>query len=57
MMAGAAYEKLELNEAARNVYKQVSMFFKSTKWAAQSQKKLSELPATDGGGDEEPPSP
>ncbi len=57
MMAGAAYEKLELNEAARNVYKQVSMFFKSTKWAAQSQKKLSELPATDGGGDEEPASP
>ena len=44
MMAGDAYEKLELTEAARNVYKQVSIFFKSTKWAVQSEAKLKALP-------------
>lgn len=44
MMAGDAYEKLELTEAARNVYKQVSIFFKSTKWALQSEAKLQALP-------------
>ena len=44
MMAGDAYENLELTEAARNVYKQVSIFFKSTKWAALSEAKLKALP-------------
>ena len=44
MMAGDAYENLELTEAARNVYKQVSIFFKSTKWAALSEAKLQALP-------------
>ncbi|MEC8779291.1 MAG: hypothetical protein VXX28_09665, partial [Verrucomicrobiota bacterium] len=44
MMAGDAYENLELTEAARNVYKQVSIFFKSTKWATLSEAKLKALP-------------
>ena len=44
MMAGAAYEKLELTDPARNVYKQVSMFFKDTKWEAQSKSRLANLP-------------
>ena len=38
MMAGDAYEKLELNEAAKNVYKQVKIFYDGTKWAAESEK-------------------
>jgi hypothetical protein len=44
MMAGDAYEKLKLNEAARNVYKQVNIFYKSTKWESLSEKKLNALP-------------
>ena len=32
MMAGDAYEKLELQEAAKNVYNQVQVFFPKTKW-------------------------
>lgn len=46
MMAGDAYENLELNEAARNVYKQVNVFFKSTKWASMSEEKLMRLPGS-----------
>ena len=46
MMAGDAYEKLELNEAAKNVYKQVKIFYDGTKWAAESEKRLANLPAT-----------
>ena len=44
MMAGDAYEKLELMDAARNVYKQVNIFYKSSKWEILSQKKLDGLP-------------
>lgn len=44
MMAGDAYEKLKLFDAARNVYKQVNIFYKSTKWEALSEKKLNGLP-------------
>jgi tetratricopeptide (TPR) repeat protein len=44
MMAGDAYEKLELMDAARNVYKQVNIFYKSSKWEILSQKKLEGLP-------------
>jgi len=45
MMAGDAYEKLKLFEAAGNVYKQVEMFYKSTKWESLSKKRLAQLPA------------
>jgi tetratricopeptide (TPR) repeat protein len=44
MMAGDAYEKLKLFDAARNVYKQVNIFYKSTKWEGLSEKKLNGLP-------------
>ena len=43
-MAAEAYEKLELNDAARNVYKQVKIFYKSTKWEKISDEKLAGLP-------------
>jgi hypothetical protein len=57
MMAGNAYEKLELFDPARNIYKQVLIFFKSTKWEALSERRLAELPppgAEDGGVDPAP---
>jgi tetratricopeptide (TPR) repeat protein len=44
IMAAEAYENLELNEAARNVYKQVMIFYKSTKWEKQSQERMANLP-------------
>ena len=44
IMAAEAYENLELNDAARNVYKQVMIFYKSTKWEKQSEEKLANLP-------------
>jgi tetratricopeptide (TPR) repeat protein len=44
MMAGDAYEKLKLLDAARNVYRQVEIFYKSTKWESLSKKRLAELP-------------
>ncbi len=44
MMAGDAYEKLELQEAARNVYNQVKVFFPKTKWEKMSAERLAELP-------------
>ena len=46
LMAGGAYEKLSLNEAAINVYKQVSIFYKGSKWAIESKKRLDAIPAT-----------
>lgn len=55
MMAGDAYEKLQLFDPARNVYKQVSIFFKSTKWETLSKSRLAELPPPDTeGGDPVP---
>ena len=55
MMAGDAYEKLQLIDPARNVYKQVSIFFKSTKWETLSKSRLAELPPPDTeGGDPVP---
>ena len=44
IMAGEAYENLELHDAARNVYKQILIFYKSTKWEKLSQEKLANLP-------------
>lgn len=44
MMAGDAYEKLELQEAARNVYNQVKVFFPKTKWEKLSIERLANLP-------------
>ena len=44
IMAAEAYENLELNEAARNVYKQIMIFYKSTKWEKQSEERLANLP-------------
>ena len=44
IMAAEAYENLELNDAARNVYRQVMIFYKSTKWEKQSQERLAALP-------------
>ncbi len=44
MMAGDAYEKLNLNEAARNVYRQVDVFYKNSPWAAESKKRMAALP-------------
>jgi tetratricopeptide (TPR) repeat protein len=44
IMAAEAYENLELNDAARNVYKQVMIFYKSTKWEKQSAERLANLP-------------
>jgi tetratricopeptide (TPR) repeat protein len=46
LMAGDAYEKLNLNEAAMNVYKQVSIFYEGSKWAVESKKRLDALPAS-----------
>ena len=46
LMAGDAYEKLKLNEAAINVYKQVSIFYEGSKWAVESKKRLDSLPAS-----------
>ena len=45
MMAGDAYEKLKLFDAAANVYKQVEMFYKSTKWESLSKDRLAQLPS------------
>jgi tetratricopeptide (TPR) repeat protein len=44
MMAADAYEKLELHDAARNVYKQVKIFYKSTKWEKASDDRMAKLP-------------
>jgi len=44
MMAGDAYEKLELQEAARNVYNQIKVFFPKTKWEKMSIERLANLP-------------
>ena len=44
IMAAEAYENLELHEAARNVYRQVMIFYKSTKWEKQSQESMANLP-------------
>ena len=44
LMAGSAYEKLNLNEAANNVYKQVSIFYKDSAWATESKKRMAALP-------------
>ena len=46
LMAGDAYEKLELNEAAKNVYNQVKVFFPKTKWEKMSLERLAKLPQT-----------
>jgi len=46
MMAGDAYEKLELVEAAKNVYNQVKVFFPKTKWEKMSMDRLAALPAS-----------
>jgi len=46
MMAGDAYEKLELQEAAKNVYNQVQVFFPKTKWEKISTERLANLPQT-----------
>ncbi len=45
MMAGDAYEKLKLFESAGNVYKQVEMFYKSTKWERLRKERLAQLPS------------
>jgi tetratricopeptide (TPR) repeat protein len=44
LMAGDAYENLELQEAARNVYNQVKTFFPNSKWDKLSTERLSNLP-------------
>lgn len=44
MMAGDAYEKLDLPEAATNVYNQVKVFFPKTKWEKLSIERLGKLP-------------
>ena len=44
LMAGDAYVKLSLNDAARNVYKQVSIFYKGSAWAQESQKRMAGIP-------------
>ena len=46
MMAGDAYEKLQLQEAAKNVYNQVRVFFPKTKWEKMSSERLANLPQT-----------
>ncbi len=43
MMAGDAYEKLQLVEAAMNVYNQVKVFFPKTKWEKMCLERLSAL--------------
>jgi uncharacterized protein with HEPN domain len=45
-MAGDAYEKLDLQEAAKNVYNQVKVFFPKTKWEKMSLERLAKLPQT-----------
>ena len=44
LMAGGAYEKLKLNDAARNIYRQVGIFYKDSNWAAESKKRIAALP-------------
>ena len=44
LMAGDAYEKLNLNDAARNVYGQVDIFYKGSVWATESKKRIAVLP-------------
>jgi tetratricopeptide (TPR) repeat protein len=44
LMAGDAYEKLDLHEAAKNVYNQVKVFFPKTKWEKMSLERLAKLP-------------
>ena len=46
MMAGSAYEKLNLNKSAENVYRQITKFYEGSKWATESQKRLEALPAS-----------
>lgn len=46
MMAGDAYEKLELFEAAKNVYNQVKVFFPKTKWEKMSMDRLASMPSS-----------
>jgi len=46
LMAGDAYEKLDLHEAAKNVYNQVKVFFPKTKWEKMSTDRLAKLPKT-----------
>jgi len=46
LMAGDAYEKLDLHEAAKNVYNQVKVFFPKTKWEKMSLERLAKLPQT-----------
>ena len=46
LMAGDAYEKLDLQEAAKNVYNQVKVFFPKTKWEKMSLERLAKLPQT-----------
>ena len=46
MMAGDAYEKLELIEAAKNVYNQVKVFFPKTKWEKMSMDRIAALPSS-----------
>ena len=46
VMAAEAYENLELNDAARNVYQQVKIFYKATKWEKISDDKLASLPTS-----------
>ncbi len=44
LMAGSAYEKLNFNEAARNIYQQVVIFYKDSAWAAEGKKRIANLP-------------
>jgi hypothetical protein len=44
LMAGGAYEKLNLNDAARNVYGQINIFYKDSAWATESKKRIAALP-------------
>jgi len=44
LMAGGAYEKLNLNDAARNVYRQVEIFYKDSNWSVESKKRIAALP-------------
>lgn len=46
LMAADAYEKLDLHEAAKNVYNQVKVFFPKTRWEKLSIERLSKLPQT-----------
>ena len=44
LMAGGAYEKLNLNDAARNIYRQIGIFYKDSAWSAESKKRIAALP-------------